>query len=425
MTARLTPLVLSVVTIAAWGLVLGVSSGRAELVVAVLPLLLGLLRIGRTGAAANGWTLARALSAPRVFEGERVTVTVTVSAAQPVMLLELFEPLPPTLRLASGHNRGLFTLRAGERVEWRYELECVRRGRVNLGTVHARLWDRAGLQAAETSIGLPGQLRVYPRPLPLRRLPAPRRMQAFVGNYVAPSLGEGIEPGDIRAFVPGDRVRHVNWRASLRFRQLFVTQHHQERNADVVLMLDTLTEAGAAPATTLDASVRAAAALTAGYLARKDRVGLIEYCGPFRWVRPGSGRAHQERLFEALLRADVMFSYVTQEVALVPRRVLPPQALVIAISPLIDPRFEKALVDLAARGFDLVVLSPSPIPLVRRATRPSARADLACRLWALERRARADALQRRGIAFVDWDPAEPLEAALGGASRARRRGVTR
>jgi uncharacterized protein (DUF58 family) len=424
MTARLTPLALSVVTVSAWGLVLGVLSGRAELVVVVLPLLLGLLRVGRTGVG-RGWSLARVLSAPRVFEGERVTVTVTVSAEHPVALLEVFEPLPATLRLVSGHNRGLFTLRPGESVEWRYEVECVRRGRVNLGTVHARLWDRPGLEAAETSLHLPGQLRVYPRPLPLRRLPEPRRMQAFVGNYVAPSLGEGLEPGDIRAFVPGDRVRHVNWRASLRFRQLFVTRYHQERNADVVLMLDTLTEAGVAPATTLDASIQAAAALATGYLARKDRVGLIEYCGPFRWVRPSSGRAHHERLFEALLRADVMFSYVTQEVARVPPRVLPPQALVIAISPLIDPRFEKALIDLTARGFDLVVLSPSPIALVRRAMRTSAGADLACRLWALERRARADALHRLGITVVDWDPAEPLEAALGALRPARRRRLAR
>jgi len=154
-------------------------------------------------------------------------------------------------------------------------------------------------------------------------------------------------------------------------------------------------------------------------------VGLLEYCGRFRWVRPSSGRTHHERLFEALLRADVMFSYVTQEVALVPRRVLPPQALVVAISPLIDPRFERALVDLTARGFDLVVLSPSPIALVRRAMRPSARADLACRLWALERRARADALQRLGITVVDWDPAEPLQAALGTLGPARRRRTAR
>jgi uncharacterized protein (DUF58 family) len=424
MTARLTPLALSVVTVGAWGLVLGVLSGRAELVVVVLPLLLGLFRIGRTSAA-PALTLTREVSAARVFEGERVAITVTVSAERAVPLLELFEPLPPTLRVVSGENRGLFTLARGQKVEWRYEVECVRRGRVTLGTVHARFWDRAGLEAGETSVRLPGQLRVYPRPVPLRRLPGPRRMQAFVGNYVAPRVGEGIEPGDIRAFVPGDRVRHVNWRASLRFRQLFVTQYHQERNADVVLMLDTLTEAGAPPVTTLDVSIRAAAALVTGYLARKDRVGLIEYCGPFRWVRPASGRAHHERLFEALLRADVMFSYVTQEVGLVPRRILPPQALVIAISPLLDPRFEKALIDLAARGFDLVVLSPSPIPLVRRAMRPSPRADLACRLWALERRARADALHRLGITVVEWDPAEPLEAALGGSRRVRRRGVAR
>jgi len=424
MTMRLTPLALSVVTVVAWGLILGVLSGRAEPVIVVLPLLLGLARVGRTNAPRR-WSLARALSAERVFEGERVTVSVTVTADERVPLLELFEPLPPMLRLVSGENRGLFTLAPGGSVEWRYEVECVRRGRVGLDTVHARHWDRAGLEACETSVTLPGQLRVYPRPLRLRRLPGPRRMQAFVGNYVAPSVGEGIEPGDIREFAPGDRVRHVNWRASLRFRRLFVTQYHQERNADVVLMLDTLTEAGAAPATTLDASVRAAAALITGYLGRKDRVGLIEYCGPFRWVRPNSGRAHQERLFEALLRADVMFSYVTQEVGLVPRRVLPPQALVVAISPLLDPRFEKALVDLAARGFDLVVLSPSPITLVRPTVRPSARGDLACRLWALERGARADALLRAGITIVDWDPAEPLEAALAQLTPARRRRAAR
>src|SRR5262245_41926997 len=424
MTARLTPQALAVVTVAAWGLVLGVLSGRAEVVVAVIPLVLGLLRLGRAGSSGD-FTLTRTVSAARIFEGERLTVTLTVTAERPVPLLELFEPLPPTLQLVNGSNRGLFSLARGHEVEWRYEVEGVRRARVSLGEIRARLWGRGGLEAGETSIDVPWQLRIYPRPLPLRRLPGPRRMQAFVGNYVAPSLGEGLEPGDIREFVPGDRIRHVNWRASLRFRRLFVTQYHQERNADVVLMLDTLTEAGAAPATTLDASVRAAAALITGYLGRKDRVGLIEYCGPFRWVRPSSGRAHHERIFEALLRADVMFSYVTQEVALVPRRILPPQALVIAISPLLDPRFEKALVDLAARGFDLVVLSPSPIPVVRRTGRPSARADLACRLWALERRARADALQRLGIALVDWDPAEPLEAALGGASPARRRRVAR
>ena len=420
MTPRLTPLALSVVSLAACGLVLGVFSGRPELVVAVVPLVLGLFRRARS-LASGEWRIARALSADQAFEGERVVVTITVTAGGPVPMLELFEPLPPSLRLVAGSNHGFFALAREQEVQWTYEVECRRRGRASFGVVHARLWDRAGLHAVESAARASGPLRVYPRRLPLRRLPRPRRMQASVGNYVASSVGQGIEPGDIREFVPGDRIRHVNWRASLRFRKLFVTQYHQERNADVILMLDTLSEAGAAPETTLDASVRAAASLAGAYLARKDRVGLIEYGGPFRWVRPGSGRGQRERLLEALLRAEVVFSYVRGDVGLVPRRVLPPQALAIAISPLLDPHFEKAVVDLAARGFDLVILSPSPIPLVRRTMPASPSVDLACRLWALERRARAASLQRLGLTVLEWDPREPLELALAGFNPARRR----
>jgi len=55
-------------------------------------------------------------------------VTVTVVAGAPVALLELFEPLPSGLRVVSGHNRGFFTLVRGQRVEWKFEVECVRRG---------------------------------------------------------------------------------------------------------------------------------------------------------------------------------------------------------------------------------------------------------------------------------------------------------
>lgn len=98
-------------------------------------------------------------------------------------------------------------------------------------------------------------------------------------RFLRAELGDGIEPGDIQPFVQGDRVKQVNWRASLRLGTLYVIQHCCERNADVVLMLDTLASVGAPSATTLDGSIRAAASLAAAYLARKDRVGLIEYGG--------------------------------------------------------------------------------------------------------------------------------------------------
>jgi uncharacterized protein (DUF58 family) len=242
-----------------------------------------------------------------------------------------------------------------------------------------------------------------------------------VGNYVSPAYGEGIEPGEIRPFVPGDQVRHVNWRATLRLGGLHVTQHHLERNADVVLMLDTLSAAGPQGATVLDTAVRGAASLAAAYLARKDRVGMIEYGGVARWVRPGSGRAQLQRLLDTLLQASVVFTYVTKDLDLVPPRVLPPQALVIALSPLLDRRFEKAALDLAARGFDLVVVAVSPIPAACAAAGRRRLTDVASRLWALERRLDLDELRRRGLTIIDWNGVDPLESALAAPRRPRHR----
>jgi hypothetical protein len=130
-----------------------------------------------------------------------------------------------------------------------------------------------------------------------------------------------------------------------------------------------------------------------------------------------------ERLIGALVSAEVIFSYVTRDLALVPPRVLPPQALVIGLSPLLDPRFIKALGDLVARGFDVVLLSVSPTE-VTRATRPlSPVEDLACRVWSLEWEAQLLELRRHGLPVLEWRPDQPLELVLSGLGRPRRRGV--
>jgi uncharacterized protein (DUF58 family) len=169
----------------------------------------------------------------------------------------------------------------------------------------------------------------------------------------------------------------------------------------------------------VDAAVRGAATLAAAYLGRKDREGLIEYGGQLRWLRPGSGRAQLQRLLDTLVEASVVFTYVTRDLELIPRRILPPQALVLALSPLLDPRFVRAASDLAARGFDLVVIAVSPVEMVRAAMAPSPVVDVAARLWALERRAQLDEHRRRGLTIVDWDGVSPLDAALAAAHRPR------
>jgi hypothetical protein len=106
-------------------------------------------------------------------------------------------------------------------------------------------------------------------------------------------------------------------------------------------------------------------------------------------------------------------------------RVLPPQALIIAVTPLIDGRFVKVLENLAARQFDLLVLAVSPVEVTCRALAPSPIRDLACHLWSVERRVLIDDLRSRGLMILEWEPGQPLEGPLAALSRRTARRVMR
>ena len=420
MSGRLTPLALSLLSLAAWTLTLAVFTARGELLIAVVPIaiviMLGSLR------RRPDYAVEHRLSARRVFEGETITVTITLTARAGTPMVEVLDVLPRDCEVVSGRSRALVSLRKGRSAEVRYELRA-RRGAHDLGTTVLRARDRWAVRGWERRHADRKTLHVYPRALAPRNVPRPLRTQTSIGNYVATALGEGIEPGGIRPFAPGDRLREINWRASLRLDTLHVTQRHRERNADVVLMLDTLSEVGPPEETTLDLGVRATASLAAAYLARKDRVGLIVYGGTIDWVKPAAGAVQYERLAEVLLRAGVVFTYVSKDLALVPPRVLPAQALVIAVTALLDQRFTRAVTDLAGRGFDVVVLVVSAVDVTRRVLIGSELDDAACRLWALERRAVVAELERHAIRVLQWRPDEPLELALAAQPRRRPRRV--
>jgi hypothetical protein len=80
----------------------------------------------------------------------------------------------------------------------------------------------------------------------------------------------------------------------------------------------------------------------------------------------------------------VFLSFARKEIDVLPAHSLTPQALVIALSPLLDERGVRALLDLRRRGFDLVVVELSPIAFARER---DAQPDLSIPLWRLWREA--------------------------------------
>ena len=123
-----------------------------------------------------------------------------------------------------------------------------------------------------------------------------------------------------------------------------------------MLFLDSFTDAGPEGRGILGQAVRAAATLAELYLRRRDRVGLVAFGGTLRWLEPGGGLVQHYRLVDALLETRVRFSYAWKDVNVIPARMLPARALVIAVTPLLDPRAVSALLDLRARGFDLAAV---------------------------------------------------------------------
>jgi uncharacterized protein (DUF58 family) len=101
--------------------------------------------------------------------------------------------------------------------------------------------------------------------------------------------------------------------------------------------------------------VRATATLAARYLERRDRVGLVSFGGVLRWLTPGMGTTQQYRIVDALLESEIVFNYAWKDVSVIPSRVLPPQALVVAVTPLLDDRAIEALADLRSRRYDLAI----------------------------------------------------------------------
>jgi uncharacterized protein (DUF58 family) len=279
-----------------------------------------------------------------------------------------------------------------------------------------RRYDQLRLVADEHEVELQTTLRVYPTREAVRALVRPLGTQAAVGDQVARTKGEGIELAELRLLSEGDDLRRVNWHATARTGELVVNELHPERNTAVVLLLDTFAELGTAR-NPLDECVRAAAALAERYLARRDRVGLLAVGGQMRWLRPASGAVQAHRIVETLLEARPIARPGGDVRLVVPTRFIPPQALMLALTPLLEDAVVRALLDLRGRGFDLAVVELPPLSYVDLGDEDEA----VRRLLSLERDLLRNRLRARGIAVVEWAEEQLLEVTVRAMEEFRRR----
>ena len=419
MTRLVSPKLGAYAGLSALGLIAAVAFRRPELVAVAAPFAVLLA----TGLLVSPTPRLRAefrLDRERALEGDEVVATVVLRSERPVERVEVFLPLPHGIELADGANPFAFRL-STRRQTRELRLVCRRWGGYSLGDLRLRTRDLFGLHVHELTLEERLPLRVYPQPEQLRRVLSPLETQVVTGNQVSRGKGEGIEFADIRAYGFGDRVRLINWRVSARRGELWVNEQHPERNTDVILFLDSFTEARDDERGTLELAVRAAASLAALYLRRKDRVGLVSFGGVLRWLLPETGLVQRYRIVDSLIGTEIVFSYAWKNVDVIPVGTLPAKALILALSPLLDERAVTTLLDLRGRGFDVAVVEISPVPFAPPGLTPEA--ELGHRIWRLRRDALRSRYRRLGVPVVSWEDGVPLAAALEEVGSFRRRVV--
>jgi uncharacterized protein (DUF58 family) len=419
MTRTAAPRLSAYAVLAALGLLAALTLRRPELVALSAPFAL-VLAWGLIASREPAVRVAVHLDRERALEGDEVRLSVTLSSDVPVERAEVYLPVADGLEVVDGAS--LFVARLGRfEVERELVLACRRWGGYVPGEVFLRLHDRLGLFSYERQADERRSLKVYPHPEELRDLLPPAETQVYSGNQVSRGKSEGIEFADIRPFATGDRVRQINWRVSARRGELHVNERHPERNTDVILFLDAFSEVRRGDRGTLELAVRAAASLAGRYLQHKDRVGLVSFGGVLRWLLAESGVVQAYRLLDSLIETELVFSYAWKDVDVIPVGTLPPKALVLAVSPLLDERSVATLLDLRARGFDLVVIEVSPVPFVPPSEGEAE--QLAHRIWRMRRDALRARYHQLGVPVVEWRDGEPLAAAVEEVQAYRRHAV--
>lgn len=180
------------------------------------------------------------------------------------------------------------------------------------------------------------------------------------GIHRSPHFGQSVEFLQHREYVPGDDLRHVDWKVWAKQDRLYVKQFEEDTNLRTTLLVDVSgsMQYGSGPLTKYEYGCTVAASLAYMLLRQQDAVGCVSFDEHVRSTIPTrSKRNHLDAIVKALMvevprdKTDLykIFRQVAEEY---PRR-----GMMILISDLLSDRQElvRGLKLLRKRGHDVMV----------------------------------------------------------------------
>ena len=181
--------------------------------------------------------------------------------------------------------------------------------------------------------------------------------EQLAGNYHSVFKGQGLSFREVRAYMPGDDVRFIDWNVSARMDEAFVKVFVEEREMTVMLVVDLSASEQwgtvRVPKSQLAAEVAALCAFSA--IKNNDNVGLVVATDIIeKLVPPKKGEKHVMRVIREIMGFSPEYSGTNLTLALETLvKVTKRKSVAFVISDFFADGYERAL-GLAAAKHDVI-----------------------------------------------------------------------
>ncbi len=196
------------------------------------------------------------------------------------------------------------SLKQGESAQVQYELTAIERGKLIFPCVQVRSLSPLTLWWHDDKLTFHSEIKVYPNFAAVAQyaLMATDNHLSHLGIMKKRRRGEGQDFHQLREYRQGDSLRQIDWKASARLSKPISREYQDERDQEVIFLLDCGHRMLAKDDTLshFDHTLNAMLLLTYVALKQGDAVGLGSFAGVNRWLPAHKGQHNVQHMLNAL-----------------------------------------------------------------------------------------------------------------------------
>lgn len=230
-----------------------------------------------------------------------ITLNIKNPNQQPV-LVQLHDMHPE-----QWHVRGLprkQLLEPNSMTQCLYEAMPATRGDAEFNGIDCLVETSLGLWQRKMKLPCQNKIKVFPnfKNNKLFGMLLSRRSHDNAGIRRLPRPGEGNDFHQLREYRQGDSLRQIDWKATARVQKLIAREYAQERDQQIVFLLDCSMRMRHqdAKASHMDETLNAVVLLSHVALQQGDATGIMTFGGVDRWIPPAKGLHSARRLMNGL-----------------------------------------------------------------------------------------------------------------------------